>query len=243
MLAFKFGLLAFFTIFCLSSSPFLGNCSRHSIWEVEQDKREFGLPPSASAFGGTDDGNPTQEHAGPSMLKSVEPHRSSLVGLTESASAPKARGGLVGSLECSIQFAGPVSEPPILTVSPTAEPSGPFLAVFRDKDPVARGWIHGFETGVRPGSTTRFGTTGHGEYVTVHPPSGQHVYEILLFDDNYNPGPRLSALIGTPWHNRDRAMGSEGDLLEDVRAGNPGSNPQIIGRCSLVVSHEQVEAM
>lgn len=147
------------------------------------------------------------------------------------------------TVSCRVYFEGPTSEPPTLSVESSSTVRGPFLVIFRDTFPAANGWIHGFERAVSPGHTGPFGA-GDGEYARVHPPSGVHTYEMLIFDKNYELGPSLTALKGTPWNNPARALGPEEKIVDDLASAlAPGSpRPDIIGRCSVSVSHAELEA-
>ncbi|PHJ25555.1 hypothetical protein CSUI_000584 [Cystoisospora suis] len=147
------------------------------------------------------------------------------------------------AVTCRVYFEGPTSRPPTLSVESSSTGRGPFLVVFRDTHPAARGWIHGYERTVSPGHTGPFGA-GDGEYVRVHPPSGVHVYEMLIFDGNYQLGPRLTAMKGTEWNNSERALGPEDNITDDVASALPTGSPRptIVGRCSVSVSHAEIEA-
>ncbi|EPR59783.1 hypothetical protein TGGT1_290300 [Toxoplasma gondii GT1] len=158
---------------------------------------------------------------------------------TESAASGEAVSSPPSDLSCTVAFEGPISRAPTLTLSSSSD-AGPFLAIFRDTHPSANGWIHGFHKELRTGYKGPFGGE-NGEYVRCHPPAGAHDYEVLVFDQDYELGPKLKAMAHTTWNTRARALGTEEDLIKDIAHNAPsGATPKIVTRCSVTVSHEQI---
>ncbi|KEP60325.1 UNVERIFIED_CONTAM: hypothetical protein HHA_290300 [Hammondia hammondi] len=155
---------------------------------------------------------------------------------TESAASGEAVSSPPSDLRCTVTFEGPISQAPTLTLSSSSD-AGPFLAIFRDTHATANGWIHGFHKELHTGYKGPFGGK-HGEYVQCHPPTGTHDYQVLVFDQDYELGPKLKAMAHTPWNTRARALGTEEDLIKDI--AHNGATPKIVTRCSVTVSHEQI---
>ncbi|PFH32050.1 hypothetical protein BESB_019910 [Besnoitia besnoiti] len=174
----------------------------------------------------------------PPVLSFSEKRAKAAKGWTSAQHAPP-------NLECKIFFEGPVSQPPVISLTASSSSfDGPYLLILRDRDPRANGWIHGYQRGVHVGYSGAFGAGDEGEYVQCHPGAGSHIYDLLVFDRDYRLGSRLQPLVSTPWNNGARALGPEKVLIDDLSEDLPpdAPRPRILTRCSVSVSHAQVEA-
>lgn len=150
------------------------------------------------------------------------------------------RGG-TGSVTCELSFSGRYDEPPTVKVE-SHQVSEPAIAILVDEN--ASFWVHGFQGNVAIPSSFRFGSADtDGEYVEVHPPAGtgKHKYTAIIFADAPQLGPMLSALYGTPWNNKDRAVGSL-DVIESDLEGQNRKKPRELCRCSVEVAYEDVKS-
>ncbi|CDJ37286.1 hypothetical protein, conserved [Eimeria tenella] len=144
-----------------------------------------------------------------------------------------------GSVSCSVSFSAGYRTSPIVEVTGETSATDTATAVFVDE--TARFWFHGLRTGVSIPSTFRFEPKGAGgDYADIHPPpgTGAHHYTVVLYKGQLEPGPLLSALFGTPWNNRRRAVGSLRAIEGDLRKQNAGKQVEELCRCTVQVSYE-----
>lgn len=151
------------------------------------------------------------------------------------------RGG-TGSVTCELSFSGRYDEPPTVRIESPLQVSEPAIAILVDEN--ASFWVHGFQGNVAIPSSFIFGSAGtDGEYVEIHPPTGtgKHRYTAIIFAEAPQLGPMLSALYGTPWNNKDRAVGSLDVIETDLERQN-GKKPRELCRCSVEVAYEDVKS-
>lgn len=146
------------------------------------------------------------------------------------------------SVSCEVSYPGRYDESPLVTIASEEHLQESAVAIFIDER--ANWWVHGLQGGVSVPSTFLFGAEDtEGDYADIHPPpgTGKHKYTVIVYTGASQFGPMLSALVGTPWDNRDRAVGSLDAVEEDFRKAN-NRKPRELCRCSIEVSDEDIKA-
>lgn len=161
---------------------------------------------------------------------------------TEATDVESQAGGEAGSMTCEISFLSRYDESPTVKIESSKKVSEPATAILIDED--ANYWVHGVQGNIQIPSTFVFGgAESDGEYVSIHPPvgTGKHRYTALIYADAPQLGSMLSSLYGTPWHNKERAVGSLDAVESDLEKQN-GKKPRELCRCSVEVSYEDVQS-
>lgn len=178
-------------------------------------------------------------------LSAPAPHQSAAVSAVSSVSMLEARearekaSSSAGRLSCRVRFADGFRASPTVTLVSAAPPEGPLTAVFLDLS--ASCWLHGVQLQLQAPSSFSFRAGAGGDFAAINPPrgTGKHRYTVIILQGAPEVGPKLEALLGTPWDNPKRKLGSTRAVMRDLKKKNR-QRPKELCRCSVNVSYEDV---